>query len=74
MFTVYSKKSCPFCDKAKEALSQCGFEYEVCDIEESQEARDFFEHHNFKTVPQVYDEYNYIGGYEDLADYLLELI
>ena len=74
MFTVYSKKSCPFCVKAKDALAQCGFEFEVRDIEESDEARAFFDEKEFKTVPQVYDGYNYIGGYDELADYLLELI
>lgn len=74
MFVVYSKESCPFCVKAKQALNYCNFEYEVRDIEKDPEARKFFDENGFKTVPQVFHGDKHIGGYEDVADYLLEMM
>lgn len=34
MVTVYTKNSCPFCDRTKEFLDQLGVEYSVRNIEE----------------------------------------
>jgi len=34
MVTVYTKNSCPFCDRTKEFLDELGVEYNVRNIEE----------------------------------------
>jgi glutaredoxin-like protein NrdH len=34
MVTVYTKNSCPFCDRTKEFLDELGVEYDVRNIEE----------------------------------------
>ncbi|MBR7024778.1 MAG: glutaredoxin family protein [Selenomonadaceae bacterium] len=38
MVKVYSFEGCPWCDKVKRFLDARGVEYEVRDVEESQEA------------------------------------
>ena len=73
MFEVYSKESCPFCVKAVDAISTMGYNYEKFDIEEDVENKAVFKQNGFKTVPQVYHNGKHIGGYEALADYLLEI-
>lgn len=72
MLTIYSKENCPWCVKAKDAMTQCGIEYEEINIEQDKGARDFLMHAVLKTVPQIFYDDEYIGGYEELADYLLE--
>ena len=72
MYLVFSKKSCPYCDKAVKALEQVGDEYKKLDIEEDQKARAVFDSYGFKTVPQVFLGDHHIGGYMELSDYLLD--
>ena len=50
-----------------------GYNYEKFDIEEDVENKAVFKQNGFKTVPQVYHNGKHIGGYEALADYLLEI-
>lgn len=53
MVTVYTKNSCPFCDRTKEFLDELGVEYNVRNIEEDdsnfQEVRDL----GYQQVPVV---------------------
>jgi len=73
MFVVYSKENCPFCVKAVKALDFMEKQYVKYDIEKDKGACEIFKQGGFKTVPQIYHNDEYIGGYEELADYLLEL-
>ena len=70
MYTIYSKPDCPWCIKAEKALGFMGVKYEKINVEEDKEARDFLMHAVLKTVPQIFYDDEYIGGYEDLVDYL----
>lgn len=54
MITLYSKPNCPFCVMAKNYLDTNQFEYEVIDITETPEAREFLLNEGHKTMPQIY--------------------
>lgn len=54
MITLYSKPHCPYCDMAKQYLTKHEFEYEVIDISENEEARDFLIAEGHRTMPQIY--------------------
>ena len=72
-FKVYGKPNCPWCVRAEDKLDSLNKEYEKVDVSEDENARNFLKEQGFKTVPQIYHGDEYIGGYEELADYLLEL-
>jgi len=60
MLRLYTKNNCSFCDLMKSKLKNWGYEYEVINIQEDEEAKAFIvldEGH--KTVPQLY--YNNIN-------------
>jgi glutaredoxin len=67
---IWSKTDCPFCIKAKEELMNRGIAYEERIIgagwtkEQLQEVVP-----NARTVPQIFLDGIYIGGYNDLKDY-----
>lgn len=54
MITLYSKPNCPFCVMAKNYLDTNQFEYEVIDITETPEAREFLLNEGHRTMPQIY--------------------
>ncbi len=74
---IYTRNSyCGWCNKAKEALSDAGFEYTEI-IVGDQIARDDFVHMFWRdvldarpTVPQITINGDWIGGYEDLKVWL----
>ena len=60
MLRLYTKNNCSFCDLMKTKLTNWGYEYEIINIQEDEEAKAFIvldEGH--KTVPQLY--YNNIN-------------
>jgi len=68
MFTVFSKKSCPYCVKAISFIRE-----ELCltpaifDVSEYPDAHCLvIESTGHKTVPAIYIGENFIGGYDDL--------
>ncbi len=65
MLTVYSITQCPWCDKAKRYLNQKGVEYEVRNIEESEEDARACEKLSGDTmVPVITDGKNYVVGFD----------
>lgn len=74
---IYTRNSyCGWCNKAKEALKDAGFEYIEIVVGE-QITRDDFVHKFWRdvydarpTVPQITINGDWIGGYEDLKDWL----
>lgn len=54
MITLYSKPNCPFCVMAKNYLDTNQFEYEVIDITETPDAREFLLNEGHRTMPQIY--------------------
>ena len=67
---VYSKKNCPFCAMAMEELKLAGIEYDKIDLEEIGKTAAEVTGRKVKTVPQIYIEGEYIGGYEELMTWL----
>ena len=68
MLTVYSKPACPFCDKAKHLLETRGVKFEVVDISQDIDAREFLVESGFRTVPQIFKDGELFvdGGYQGL--------
>jgi ribonucleoside-diphosphate reductase alpha chain len=63
---LYGKKSCPFCQKAIQELNMRGIQFEYVDLEVIGKSAAEVTGRNVKTVPQIYLEGRYIGGYDDL--------
>lgn len=68
MFTVYGKKNCGYCAKAKNLLERKEVPFRFIDVEEDRVAMRYLRDRNFKSVPQIYNDDNvHIGGYTELA-------
>ncbi len=68
MLKIYSKTSCPHCDSAKQFLESKDIEFEVPNIEQDSEAKEFLVGEGHRSVPQIYkdDELFVEGGYSAL--------
>ena len=68
---VWSKPMCPYCDQAKNLLSTKGIEYEERNIAQGWKIQDLHEAApNAKTMPQIWLDDEYIGGYRELEEKL----
>lgn len=69
MLTVYSKTHCPYCDQAKAFLTNKGVAFDVINIEEDTDAREFILGEGHRTVPQLYvGERLFVeGGWQGLS-------
>ena len=64
---IYGKSNCPWCTKAKEELELQGVDFDYIDLEVIKKtASEVTGRKDVTTVPQIYIEGRYIGGYEDL--------
>ena len=63
---VYSKKNCPFCAMAMEELKLRGIPFDKIDLEEIGKTAAEVTGRKVSTVPQIYLEGRYIGGYDNL--------
>ena len=71
---IYGRDSCKFCNKAKKLAQFCkenleGFEYEI-DYNEGKgwqaaELAEKFDNPDIKSVPQIFADGRYIGGYTE---------
>ena len=76
-FIIYSTPTCPYCDKAKELITEQGMGYVEASLDTQDAIDEFKKTTGHRTVPQIYlatDEQEYIGGYEDLEKFILEMI
>ena len=65
---MYTKPTCPFCDRAKALLRAKGQTWTELDIEANPALRDeMIERTHRKTVPQIFIGERHVGGYDDLA-------
>jgi glutaredoxin 3 len=65
---IYSKDTCPYCDRAKTLLSSKQIEYTEHKIGRDLTRDEFLERFpNARTVPQIYLDNQYIGGYDSLV-------
>jgi glutaredoxin 3 len=64
---VYSKKSCPFCVRAKALLDRKGIEYQEIDAEHDDALRTWLvETTGQRTVPQIFVGDRSLGGFSDI--------
>ena len=64
---VWSKPACAFCEKAKSLLKMKGIEYEERNIAHGYKIQDLLEAApNAKTMPQIWLDDKYVGGYCEL--------
>lgn len=67
---IYGKSNCPWCKMATEELSLRGMAFDYIDLEEIGKTAAEVTGRKVKTVPQIYIEGRYVGGYEDLMVHL----
>ena len=68
---IYGKDDCPYCAKAKEELSLRGIPFDYINLTElGKTAAEVTGRKEAKTVPQIYIEGKYVGGYDQLMAYL----
>lgn len=68
---IYSKPNCTFCEQAKNLLTIKGYTYEerdITNIKHLVELKNLIP--DVKTVPQIYINNQYIGGFTQLKEYL----
>ncbi|MDX1518788.1 MAG: glutathione peroxidase [Gammaproteobacteria bacterium] len=70
--TVFSRKGCPFCVKAKTMLQEAGIEYEELVLNEDYTDRTLRAVTSATTFPQIYINGDHIGGSEDLENWLAQ--
>ena len=67
---VYGKANCPFCAKAKDEMSMRGMQYDYIDLDEINKTAAEVTGRKVKTVPQIYIDGQYVGGYDELMVFL----
>lgn len=70
MYTIISKEGCVFCEKAKDLLADHFIPFTEFKIEYYEDLRDFVKANGLKTLPQVYQNGDRIGGYTELQQKL----
>jgi glutaredoxin len=67
---IWTKNTCPYCDWAKEELKLRGIEYEERNIQgywTKSQLLEIVPH--ARTVPQIFIDNVYVGGYTELMSY-----
>ena len=68
---IWSNVGCHFCEMAKNLLKQKGIEYEERNLAKEWKIQQLLEVvPNARTVPQIFVDDEYVGGYQDLDEYL----
>ncbi|MBF7682295.1 glutaredoxin 3 [Acinetobacter sp. B5B] len=65
---VYSTTVCPYCVRAKQLLQRKGIEYKEVNLSnEAPEVRtELMQKTNYRTVPQIFINDQFIGGFDQL--------
>jgi glutaredoxin len=68
---MYSKLNCPFCNKAEALLTKHNYKIEKRMIEDLDNRKELLARvPSAKSVPQIFLDENYIGGYTQLEEFL----
>ena len=68
---VYSKKDCPYCSMAMEELKLRGIPFDKIDLKSiGKSAAEVTGRKGVNSVPQIYIAGEYVGGYNELMDFL----
>lgn len=68
MIILFSKKNCPNCETLKAFLESSGVDFSVSLIDYDLEAKEFLLSEGHRSVPQVYNDGKFLGGYSDLMN------
>ena len=66
MYKIYTQNNCGYCVAAKNLLDKKGEQYEEIHLEDNPDAKNKLKEYGFKTVPQIWLDEEYIGGYVEL--------
>lgn len=67
--TIYTKDYCPYCDRAKEYFGTRGIAFEEIDVtRDPQVYADLKQRTGHMTVPQIFIDDKFVGGYTDMVD------
>lgn len=69
-FILFTRGDCHWCTKAKDLLDSENWGYFVWDVDDNPFAKEYLKQSGFKTVPQIYCNGHYIGGYLALENFL----
>lgn len=69
-FVILGRENCPWCDKAKELLTEKEHSFHYLDVMKEDALREFLLQNGLDSVPQVYRDGEYIGDYAELENYL----
>jgi ribonucleoside-diphosphate reductase alpha chain len=67
---IYGHNDCPYCSMAKEELRILGIPFEYVNLKEIGKSAAEVTGRDVKTVPQIYIEGEYVGGYDELMAFL----
>ena len=68
---IWSKYNCPYCDQAKQLLTQKGIDFEEKKIGDGYTKEDLLEAvPTARTVPQIFLDEQLIGGFNELKQHL----
>ena len=73
MFRVYATRLCLYCERAEVLLENNKLPFEKIYIDEDDKAKKFITEQGYKTVPQIWHDDKYIGGYTELVPYVSSL-
>ena len=65
---IYSADWCPYCQKAKQLLDSKGVNYKEFNVDTEPHLRDeIVARTGMKTIPQIFIEDQFVGGYSELS-------
>ena len=67
---IYGRDTCPYCMRAKEEMSLRGIQFDYINLDEIGKTAAEVTGRKVKTVPQIYVEGQYVGGYDELMAFL----
>ena len=73
MITVYGGKNCSACEGVKNALDAEKIEYEYYDVFDKdmpEEHKNIFFGRNFRSIPQLFNDHEYLGNAMAVSDIL----
>ena len=66
MYKIYTQNNCGYCIAAKNLLDKKGEQYEEIHLENNPDAKNKLKQDGLRTVPQIWLDEEYIGGYVEL--------
>jgi len=70
MYYIITREDCGYCDRAKGLLKTKGHSFEPYLYTEHPMFKKLMRRASLDTVPQIWHNDTYIGGYNDLVEYL----